>query len=71
MQHLELGYNDVMSMPTAERRFHLGKLLKAYHKQQDQQKQTENTSSNGKSRTTKISGEQLKAKLKTGQIPNN
>lgn len=69
MQHLDLGYNDVMSMPTAERRYHLGKLLKAYHKQQDQQQSQ--SKSNGKSRTTTISGDQLKNKLRAGQIPNN
>lgn len=69
MQHLELGYNDVMMMPTAERRYHLGKLLKAYHKQQDQQQNQ--SKSNGKSRTTTISGDQLKNKLRSGQIPNN
>ncbi len=66
---MELSYNDVMMMPTAERRYHLGKLLKAYHKQQDQHKNQSKT--NGKSKTTTISGDQLKAKLKSGQIPNN
>lgn len=68
MQHLEMGYNDVMSMPTAERRYHLGKLLKAYHKQQEQQQSQ--TSSNGKGRKTTITGDQLKNKLRSGQIPN-
>jgi len=64
-----LGYNDVLSMPTNERRYHIGKKLKAYHKQQEQQKQSEGRSSNGKTRTTTITGDQLKAKLKSGQIP--
>jgi hypothetical protein len=69
MEHLKLGYNDVMSMPTAERRYHLGKLLKSYHKQKEQQESQ--SSSNGKNRKTTISGDQLKHRLKSGQIPNN
>jgi hypothetical protein len=64
---LGIGYNDVLSMPTNERRYYIGKKLKAYHKQQEQ-KQTEGRSSNGKTRTTTITGDQLKAKLKSGQI---
>jgi len=68
INHLGIGYNDVLSMPTNERRYYIGKKLKAYHKQQEQQKQTEGRSSNAKTRSTTITGDQLKAKLKSGQI---
>ncbi len=57
-------------MPTYERRFFLGLLTK------DMQQRKENADQNAQqrqskgSRTTKISGEQLKSKLKSGEIPN-
>ena len=57
-------------MPTAERRFHLGLLVKSKKEEQDQIEKMKSQSSGGKgSRQTKISGDQLKNKIKSGEVP--
>jgi hypothetical protein len=59
-------------MPTAERRFYLGLLVQSRHKEQEQYENAQTSKSNSKgSRQTKISGEALKNKIKTGQVPLN
>jgi len=70
MQHLKIGYSDVLNMPTAERRFHLGLLVKTKKEEQDYIEQSKNKSSGGKgTRKTKISGDALKNKIKSGEVP--
>lgn len=56
-------------MPTNERRFYLGLLVKTKSEEREQAEQIrKNKSSNGK-RTSTVSGESLKNKIKTGEIP--
>ena len=71
MRHLKMPYNDVMSMPTYERRFFLTTFINENEKRQEKMEaaQLNSTSGSGK-RTTKVSGETLKSRLKSGQIPN-
>lgn len=71
MQHLKIGYSDILNMPTSERRFHLGMLVKTRKEEQERMEEMKNkTSSGGKgNRTTKISGEALKNKMKSGEVP--
>jgi len=70
MQHLKIGYNDILNMPTAERRFHLGMLVKVKQDEQQAVEDAQNKQSGGKGqRKTKISGEALKTRIKSGQIP--
>jgi hypothetical protein len=67
---LGLGYQDILTLPVAERRFHLGLLLK--RKERSEELQETSTKNKGKgTRTTKISGAQLKSKLKSGEINPN
>ena len=35
MLHLKMGYNDILSMPTNERRFHISMLVKNKTEEQD------------------------------------
>jgi len=72
MRHLKIPYSDVLAMPTYERRFFLTKFIGENEKRKEQiEEQQSNTTSNGKgTRTTKVSGDQLKARLKSGEIPN-
>jgi hypothetical protein len=57
-------------MPTAERRFYLGLLLQNKQKEQEAMENSSSNSSNSKgTRKTKVSGEALKSKIKSGQIP--
>jgi len=72
MRHLKIPYSDVLSMPTYERRFFLTTFINENEKRKEQiEEQQSNTTSNGKgTRTTKVSGDQLKARLKSGEIPN-
>jgi hypothetical protein len=72
MKRLELGYQDILTMPTAERRFHLGLLLKENHDAQDREAEAPKQKGGKGNRTTTIGGNQLKSKLKSGEInPNN
>jgi hypothetical protein len=73
MQQLKTGYMDVMSMPVYERRFFINILLKQQEKQQEYVENNANASnSNTKgNRKSKISGDALKSKMKSGEIPLN
>lgn len=69
-----MTYNDVLSMPTYERRFFLGMLTKeARDKQEEADRLREEAQNRAKGskgqRSTRISGESLKNKMKTGEIP--
>lgn len=70
MQHLKVGYSDILSMPTSERRYYLGMLVR--HKEEEQKRIEENTKTTNTGKGTRkstISGEALKSKMKTGEIP--
>jgi hypothetical protein len=71
MQHLKIGYSDVLNMPTSERRFHLGMLVKTKKEEQERAEEMQNKSSSGGkgTRKTKIGGEALKSKIKSGEVP--
>lgn len=70
MIHLKMGYNDVLNMPTNERRFHIGMLVKNKSEEQERMKEMYDKSSGGKgTRKTRISGEALKSRIKSGDVP--
>lgn len=69
-----MTYSDVMAMPVYERRYFLTLLTKDHQKREEKEeelKEQAKTSSNGSkgSRTTKISGNALKSRMKSGDIP--
>lgn len=69
MRHLKIAYSDVLAMPTYERRFFLTSFIEENEKRRDKiEAQTTNGSDGSGKRTTKVSGEQLKAKLRSGEI---
>ena len=60
-------------MPTYERRFFLGLLTKENGRKQEEleaMQEKQQTKGGKGSRQTRVSGEALKSKMKTGQIPN-
>lgn len=69
-----MTYQDVLSMPTYERRFFLTLLINENKKKnemmEEKMSEMKNKSSGKNTRTTKISGDALKAKLLSGEIPN-
>lgn len=68
-----MTYQDVLSCPTYERRFYLQMLINEANKRQEliEEAQQARANSGGRgSRNTRISGDQLKAKLQSGEIPN-
>jgi hypothetical protein len=67
-----MSYNDVLSMPTYERRFFLGLLNKEAREREERAEELKNKSqtNNSKgSRTTRVTGDALKNKIKSGDIP--
>lgn len=67
-----MTYSDVMAMPTYERRYYLGMLTKDFERKQEQieeQKDQQTTSGGKGSRTSKVSGQQLKTRMNNGDIP--
>ena len=67
-----MTYSDVMLMPTYERRYYLGMLTKDFERKEEQieeGKDQASTVGTKGSRTSKVSGNQLKNKMKTGEIP--
>lgn len=73
MRHLKIPYSDVLMMPTYERRYFLTSFINENEKQKERmEEQQGNTTSGGRgTRTTKISGDALKSKLRSGEIPNH
>jgi hypothetical protein len=71
MQYLKIGYNDVLNMPTNERRYYMGMLIKTKSDEQEAAEKARNSANpNAKgSRKTKVSGEALKNKIKSGEVP--
>ena len=72
MRHLKLSYSDVLIMPTYERRFFLTTFINEQEKIKEKTEEQMNNSTNNSrgTRTTKVSGDQLKSKLRSGEIPN-
>ena len=70
MQHLKIGYSDILNMPTAERRFHLGMLVKNKQRENEifKEQKKNNNGSKGTRKTT-ISGDALKSRIKAGDVP--
>jgi hypothetical protein len=67
-----VSYSDVLSMPTYERRYFLGLLLKTNSERQEQVENMKQDAVNRNAkgnRTTTISGDQLKSQMKSGQLP--
>ena len=72
MQHLKMNYSDVLTMPTYERRFFLGLLTKQHREREEYLEEMQQTKSNSKgNRSTRVTGDALKSKLKSGGIPLN
>ena len=69
-----MTYQDALSTPTYERRFFLTLLINENKKKNEmmEEKMAEAKSSSGGkgTRTTRVSGDTLKAKLLSGEIPN-
>lgn len=70
VKHIGFSYTDVMNMSVYERRNYLSLLLNENQNIKEAEEQSLNKTSSNGSRTTRISGDQLKAKLKSGEIPN-
>lgn len=64
---MKIGYNDVMMMPTGERRYFLSLLIKNKSEENERIKQAKSTGK-GK-RTSTISGDTLKSRIKSGDLP--
>jgi hypothetical protein len=68
-----VNYSDVLEMPTYERRYFLGLLTKQAREREEEyedRKNKTNSSSKGK-RTTTVSGDALKNRIKSGDIPTS
>ena len=70
MRHLKVPYSDVLMMPTYERRFFLTTFINENEKRKEQmEEQQNNATSGGKgTRTSTISGDALKARMRSGEI---
>jgi hypothetical protein len=71
IKHIGMTYQDVLSAPTCERRFFLLKLIDNKRKEEESmqaQMESSKTKNSKGTRTTKVGGEQLKNKLKSGEI---
>lgn len=67
-------YNDVLMMPTYERRYFLGLLTKDAREREEKVEEMKNNAKNRNSkgtRTTKVSGQALKNRINSGEIPLN
>jgi hypothetical protein len=66
------NYSDVMSLPVNERRFFLGMLTKEAGEREErmeQMKDKQATNGSRGSRTRKVSGNALKTRMKSGDVP--
>ena len=71
-QHLKgFTYSDVLALPTYERRYFLGLLTKDVREREEQaekmKEQAQTKGGKGK-RSTRVSGEALKNKIKSGEV---
>tara|TARA_B100000927_G_scaffold258117_1_gene226379 strand:+ start:814 stop:1020 length:207 start_codon:yes stop_codon:yes gene_type:complete len=68
-----MTYQDALSTPTHERKFFILTLINENNKQNEEsQKQMERLRNKGAkgTRSSRIGGEQLKSKMRSGEIPN-
>ena len=73
VKHIGFTYQDVLNMSVYERRQYLSYLLNENQRKQEaiEEHKDDYVNKNAKgSRTTRVSGDQLKSKLKSGEIPN-
>lgn len=67
-----MSYSDVLSMPTYERRFFLGLLTKDAVKKEEhleEMREKSSTTTSKGTRTTRVSGAQLKNRINSGDVP--
>jgi len=65
-----MTYSDILSMPTYERRFFLSLLTKDIREREEKMNENRKKTNNSKgSRSTTISGEALKSRMRNGDIP--
>ena len=73
VKHIGFTYQDVLEMSVYERRQYLSLLINENQKKteaaEEQRDQYVNKNAKG-NRSSRVSGDQLKAKLKSGEIPN-
>ncbi len=72
MKHIPASYSDVMSMPTYERRFFIGQLVKQKVQQDEiseKQREASKTNTGKGTRNTRVSGQALKNRMNSGDIP--
>lgn len=71
MRRLEMSYSDIMRMPTFERRFYIQMYREEMEKQEEELKEIKNNKKSGGkgTRSSTISGEALKSRMKNNQIP--
>lgn len=65
-------HGDIMNLPVYERRFYLGQLTREHEKREEQieeMREKQQTKGGKGNRTTRISGNQLKNRIKSGDIP--
>lgn len=71
-----MTYSDIMAMPTYERRYFLGMLTKQAKEKEEEterlREEAQNKSKGSKGqRSTRITGQSLKNKMKSGEIPTS
>lgn len=66
-----MGYNDAMMMPTYERRYFINLMIKQNEKRIEtiENQQVQKGSNSKGNRQSKISGDALKSKMMSGEIP--
>jgi hypothetical protein len=64
-----MTYQDVLSTPTYERKFFLSTLINEHKKKNEQAEETKHRGAKG-SRSKTITGQTLKSKMKSGEIPS-
>jgi hypothetical protein len=73
VKHIGFTYSDVLNMSVYERRQYLSHLLNENNRKAEaieEQKEAINNNGARGSRTTRVTGDQLKSRLKSGEIPN-
>lgn len=68
-----MTYSDVLAMPTYERRYFIGLLTKQNKEREEQYEEMKNNTKNSGKGTRKstVSGEALKSRIKSGEIPTS
>ncbi len=67
-----MNYNDILSMPVYERRFFISLLVKDVQKREEEValiKEQAHTTNGKNKRTSRVSGEALKTRMRNGDVP--